>query len=298
MPEKYENLRDNAIINRWEFDGIRMGHALLRFDEFTTQSASNDNEYVRLHFGLKGDYQFSYRQLGKAFDLTGGHHNIMYSKGIELEVTNKTLEIETFGVDFPKDSFLALCDDDDPVLSKFLENVVSGTSTILSPNWGTVDSKIQGVIDEILMNPFKSALKNIFLLAKSLELLVLCLDNYQITNGQQFQYIRNQTDREKIMAARDFINARVTAPPSLPEIAREVGLNEFKLKRGFKEVFHSTVFSYLTDRRLNLAKRMLIDTDQTAAEIASKLGYSSPQYFSRQFGKKYGITPNSIRKNP
>ncbi len=298
MASKYTSLRDRATINNWEFDNIRMGHAVSVFNDFSTHSASNNNEYVRLHFGLKGDYRFVYEQLSQSFDLAGGHHNIMYSKGITLEIQNKTLEIETFGVDFPKDIFIKFTENSDPLLDKFIEQVLEGHNAILSPRWGTVDTKIQGVIDEIILNPYSGQLKNIFLLSKSLELLVLCIENYKILNDKTYQYIKTRTDQEKIIAARDFINERVASPPNLSEIARATGINEFKLKHGFKEMFQSTVFGYLTDRRLNLARQYLQDTEKTSAEIALDLGYSSPQHFNKQFKNKFGITPNSIRNNP
>jgi AraC-like DNA-binding protein len=79
---------------------------------------------------------------------------------------------------------------------------------------------------------------------------------------------------------------------------RRVGLNEYKLKRGFRELFGTTVFAYLSEQRLALAKRMLLDTDKTAAEIAFELGYATPQHFSAAFKKRFGVSPKSMRKNP
>ncbi len=208
------------------------------------------------------------------------------------------MEIETFGVDFPKETFIEFTQQGDDLLNRFAEKILSGTSALLSEDWGAVTSPIQRVIDEIVRNPYSGELQNIFLLAKSLELLVVCVDHYQQTSNSRPVYLKRTSDQEKVIAARDFINARITSPPNLSEIAKAVGLNEFKLKRGFKEMFHSTVFGYLTERRLHLARHYLLDTSKTAAEIAMNLGYSSPQHFSHQFRKKFGVTPNSIRKNP
>ena len=282
----------------WTFQGIRMGHALSTYENYGVHKAHNDHDTVRLHFGLRGDYAFAYEQLGQSFDLAGGHHNIMYSKGLDLEIRNKTLEIETFGVDFPKESFIQFTEGSDPLLMPFIELMLEGKPALLSPVWGTVDSKIQGVIDEIMLNPYQGPLHEVFLLAKSLELLVLCVANYTRINAADYQYVKSKADQERIIAARDFINERLTDPPNLPEVAKAVGLNEFKLKHGFKEVFHSTVFGYLTERRLVRAKQMLLDTQLTAAEISTELGYSSPQHFSRQFRNRFGTAPNMIRKNP
>lgn len=298
MAGKYDSIRDRANVSSWEFEDIRMGYALSVFDDFSTHTASNTTEYVRLHFGLRGDYRFGYKQLGRSFDLAGGHHNVMYSRGIDLEIQNKTLEIETFGVDFPKERFIQLTKGGDSLLDPFIENIIASRDCILSSRWGSVDAKIQNIIDEIRLNPYVDKLKSIFLLAKSLELLVLCVDNYHKINQTTYQHVKTNTDKEKIVAARDFINERLSAPPSLSEIARSVGLNEFKLKNGFKEIFHSTVFGYLTERRLSRARQLLLDTQKTVAEVSAELGYSSPQHFNTQFRTKFGQTPNSIRNNP
>jgi len=112
------------------------------------------------------------------------------------------------------------------------------------------------------------------------------------------EFVRTPGDKEKIIAVRDLINERLGDPPSLSQIARTVGINEYKLKRGFKEIFNTTVFGYLTEQRLLLAYQYLMDTRKTAAEISFELGYSTPQHFNNVFKKRFGLTPDSIRKNP
>lgn len=279
----------------WEINGINLGYALSTYTGKSRHHASSSKDLVRLHFGLQGDYQFNYKQLGKTYDLAGGHHNLMYSQGIDLEIYNKTLTIETFGIDFTKEVFIQFAQDGDELLEKFIEDIQAGNPVILSDPWGTIDIGIQKIIDEIKINPYQGSLKNIFLLAKTLELLVICIDNYHQLRRQTYKHIRTKADKEKIIAARDYINARITNPPNLSEVAKSVGLNEFKLKSGFKEMFHHTLFGYLTERRLNLAGQYLQDSDRSVSEIAHELGYSSPQHFHLQFRKHMGMTPNEWR---
>ena len=300
MAQKYANLEagHGNKARQWQVNGIQVGHLVTQYGSHQTVKASNNTEFVRLHFGLKGDYQFNYLQLARQFDLAGGHHNIMYSNGIDLEVYNKPLVIETFGVDFPKETFIAFANNSHDLVNRFIESVLAGQPAILSPVWGTVDAKIQSVVDEVLLSPYQAKLQEVFLLAKSLELLVLCIDNYSTLLARQHKHIKTTADKEKLIAARDYINARVATPPNLTEVARAVGMNEFKLKHGFKELFQSTVFGYLTERRLNLARQYLLDTQKTAAQIATDLGYSSPQHFNQQFRNRFGVTPNSIRNTP
>jgi len=83
----------------------------------------------------------------------------------------------------------------------------------------------------------------------------------------------------------------------LVELARIVGLNEYKLKHGFKEIFQTTVFGYLAEKRLELARDYLIDPNKSITDIADLLGYSSIQHFSFAFKKKFGHSPKEGRGN-
>jgi AraC-like DNA-binding protein len=281
----------------WEFDGIRMGHAISRFHALTSFSATSANtDVVRLHIGLKGNYSFRYPQLDTTFDLIGGHHNILYSKDFDMTVHNRTLELETFGVQFPKETFLRFTQNSTDLLKRFADQIMNGESVLLTDQWGTVDPPIQQVVDQVVHHRYTGDLQQLFLLSKSIEILVLCAESCQkATEKKDVVYIKTNTDKEKIIAARDLVNERVHCPPSLSEIAATVGLNEYKLKRGFKETFQTTVFGYLTDQRLLLARRYLLDTEKTAAEIAYELGYSTPQHFNNAFKRHFGHTPDSIR---
>jgi AraC family transcriptional activator of pyochelin receptor len=283
----------------WEFDGIRMGHAHSRFKELTRfEAASAGSEMVRLHIGLKGNYSFHYRQLDTQFDLIGGHHNIMYSKDFDMVVQNRTLELETFGVQFPRQLFLQFTQNASDQLQRFAQHIIDGRSIILSDQWGAVDPAIQQVVQQVIHNRYSGDLQNLFLLSKSIELLVLCAESCNQATEKKDGIIKSQADKEKIIAVRDLINQRVQSPPNLSEIARLVGMNEYKLKRGFKETFNNTVFGYLTEQRLQLARQILFDTDKTAAEISYEMGYSTPQHFNNAFKRRFGATPDSVRKNP
>ncbi|NIJ54098.1 helix-turn-helix transcriptional regulator [Dyadobacter arcticus] len=297
ISRQFEKGKMTGVI--WQCDGIRIGHSISTFTELTSfASKSASSDVVRMHFGVKGDYMFSYKQLNTTFDLVGGHHNIMYSKEFDMVVYNKTLELETFGVQFPKDIFIQFTQNASEGLKRFSDQIIAGKSAILSNNWGAIDSNIQQVLNQIIHCKYSDQLKKLFLLSKSIELLVLCADGCGYSENKTELFIKSKADKEKIIAVRDLINERVHCPPNLSEISRYVGLNEYKLKKGFKETFNNTVFGYLTDQRLTLARQYLLDSQQTAAEIALQLGYATPQHFNNAFKKKFGITPYSVRNNP
>ena len=284
----------------WEVDGIRMGHAVSKFRDLTSfQAVSQETDVVRLHLGLKGNYSFHYQQLDTTFHLIGGHQNILYSKEFGMTVENRTLELETFGIQFPRQTFLKFTENASDLLKRFGDQIMNGETTMLSTEWGAIDPAMQQVIDQVIHHRYTGDLQRLFLLSKSIEILVLCAESCHRAEGRAKEsFIKTTADKEKIIAARDLVNERITCPPNLSEIAKKVGLNEFKLKRGFKETFQTTVFGYLTAQRLLLARRYLLDTDKTAAEIAYELGYSTPQHFNNAFKRHFGHTPDSVRKNP
>jgi AraC-like DNA-binding protein len=282
----------------WEFDGIRMGHALSRFRSLTSFSAAGAmTDVIRLHIGLRGNYSFYLRQLDRDFHLIGGHHNILYTRDFDMTVDPRTPELETFGIQFPRETFLRFTQNANDLLKRFADNIGNGQNTILSEDWGAVDPAIHLVIRQIIGHPYKGDLQQLFLLSKSIELLVLCAESCSRAAHDKPGFIKDPADKEKLLAVRDLINEKLDCPPNLSEIARTVGLNEYKLKRGFKEVFQTTVFGYLAEQRLLLARQYLLDTRKTAAEIAAELGYATPQHFNNAFKKRFGAPPAKVRKN-
>ena len=86
------------------------------------------------------------------------------------------------------------------------------------------------------------------------------------------------------------------SPPSLSELSRQIGLNSFKLKKHFKELFGVPVFKYLQNERLNRANELLRREDLTVQEVAWDVGYDSLSSFSNAFTKKFGYRPSEVRR--
>ena len=80
-------------------------------------------------------------------------------------------------------------------------------------------------------------------------------------------------------------------PPSLDELASEIGLSLKKLKDGFKQIYGDTVFAYLLDHKMDEARKMLESQKYNVNEVGLKLGYSTSSHFINAFKKKYGTTP-------
>jgi AraC-like DNA-binding protein len=103
-------------------------------------------------------------------------------------------------------------------------------------------------------------------------------------------------EKQKIQQARDIMLERMMNPPSLVELSRTIGLNDNKLKIGFKELYGTTVFGYLREKRLEKAFLLLQQGDLNVNETSLMVGYSNPSYFSEAFRNKYGVNPGNLRR--
>ena len=83
---------------------------------------------------------------------------------------------------------------------------------------------------------------------------------------------------------------------TITALALEVGINTFKLRVGFKQLFKMTIHQYRLDLRLDIAKKLLSETDLTISEIAYKTGFDSRDGFARCFRRRYQESPREWRK--
>lgn len=115
--------------------------------------------------------------------------------------------------------------------------------------------------------------------------------------AEKCPFIKDAFEIARIKEARDILLKNMMDPPSLKELARKVGTNEFKLKIGFKNVFGNTVYGYLTDYRLNKARQLLTIDNVHIKDVASQIGYSNPSHFIAAYKKKFGVTPKQHVKS-
>jgi AraC-like DNA-binding protein len=99
----------------------------------------------------------------------------------------------------------------------------------------------------------------------------------------------------RIRIAAGKLEESLDQAPSLAELAREVGLSETTLKRGFRQVFGTTVFGYLREKRMEHARALLASGRATVIEAAALVGYSNPSNFAAAFRQQFGINPKEFQ---
>lgn len=152
---------------------------------------------------------------------------------------------------------------------------------------------MQVVLKQILNCPYTGITQQIYLESKVWELIALHLDQALKSEQDMPRVYMKPDDVERLHHARDILKQRLSTPPSLKELARQVGLNEFTLKQGFRHLFGTTVFGCLNHYRLEHAKKLLEDCNLNVTEVAHRVGFANRGHFAAAFRKKFGVNPKA-----
>lgn len=101
---------------------------------------------------------------------------------------------------------------------------------------------------------------------------------------------------EAIEHALEFIEGNITEDLTVGRIAAEVNTSAFYFQKGFSMLCGYTVGEYIRMRRLSLAGRELLTSEEKVIDLAMKYGYDSPDSFSRAFVRFHGCTPTDVRR--
>ena len=84
-------------------------------------------------------------------------------------------------------------------------------------------------------------------------------------------------------------------PPTVAELAQELGISATKLKNGFKAIYGVPIYTMFKKMKLESAYNMLRTTSCTIGEVAFQCGYQSQSQFCDAFKRQYGVTPSRLR---
>jgi AraC-like DNA-binding protein len=154
--------------------------------------------------------------------------------------------------------------------------------------------KTRTTIDALLNHSFTGTLENIFLNAQMQVLLLYSLD-CMLEQKQEpvftCKFLANEDGRDRIIKAREVLLQHICDPITIRELSKKVAINECYLKKGFKEIFGTTIFDFYQGQRMEHAKYLLYEKGLSVTDVSAMLGYSSISHFSTAFKRHTGIKP-------
>jgi AraC family transcriptional regulator len=154
--------------------------------------------------------------------------------------------------------------------------------------------KMRTSIDALLNHTYSDTLENIFINAQTQILLLYsmeCMMGDKVEEVIMCKFLNNEADRDKIIKAREILIQHIGDPITIKELSRKVAINECYLKKGFKEMFGTTIFDFYQNQRMEHARYLLYEKGLSVSEVSALLGYSSISHFSTAFKKHTGIKP-------
>lgn len=141
--------------------------------------------------------------------------------------------------------------------------------------------------------------------AQSFERLILFLQvlqklaltfEFEVLAGPNFANSLSSKESERINIIYTYLKENHLDKITLTDIAHEVSMSNDTFCRFFKKTFNTSFFSFLNEYKVNIASKMLIDTDLSVSEVGYETGYNNLTFFHRQFQKYMGMSPSKYRK--
>lgn len=289
--EKIEEIKIHNLIT----EGILILDIKMFFSEEQIIQTEMIGESVVMNFIFSNNLETHIDQVENDSYSIENTHNILYASKLNATFKIPALEeINYLSIILSPDFYSKLINEDWEIHKRFSKNINQKKTGYLTPKYAPFNSGIQWIIHEIKNCTYEGSMKKMYLEAKIKELLIFQLDSL-IEKPKSEEQI-GEEDLSKLMKAKLILEKNFTNAPSLSELSRLISLNEFKLKKGFKACFKTTIKSYVTQLRMEYAKDLFKNEVSNVGEVAYKCGYKDVSHFSAAFKFFYGFTPASFRK--
>jgi AraC-like DNA-binding protein len=257
-------------------------------DEIQKITREIDSSFIQFHFCLKGRAKFIFNEGRYALEVSEENSLLLYNTQLDLPmnlemasnswIVSIVMTIRKFHSLFSKEASYI------PFLSAEYKEKKYYAQEGVSP-------AIAVVLSQIMNYNLHPSIKELYIRGKVYELVSLYFNKSSDTDLEQCPFLVDEDNVKRIRQAKEIMIAHMAEPPSLTDLAQEIGLSLKKLKEGFKQIYGDSVFSFLFDYKMEHARRLLETGQYNVNEVGLKVGYSTSSHFIAAFKKKYGTTP-------
>jgi len=293
--------------------GATVVAAKMNFAELVLQQLTGDNYFIRLSTG-----RFLERIFAKGWTAQYGlYSNFILKNDARKEITSfgrihlrkdqyicYLTNASNCSVQFERDesfSFIdffyspKLLEELVPFYPELKELLQESPQAILNGKGGWVVPSMREITGQILDCPYDEKTRQFYYDIKIRELLYQILETSFKRDTKSYSFRPFEVAR--IHEAKAILEEHIDKkPPSIKALSKQVALNEFKLKTGFRKYFNSGIFEWLIEQKMQQAKSLVLNTNKPIKEIASLVGYPRTTNFITAFRRQFGFTPGSLRR--
>lgn len=251
-----------------------------------------DTPSLEMHFNFEGKSRAKFEGSSEVHSIGDEQHNIFYTPQFKGSYHLESKKMKNFEVQLESNFFDRLIDESSRPLSNLAESIQKGESMRIAPENLVITAGMKAIIYDIMNCSRSGHMKQLFLEAKIIELFMKQVEQ---TESATHATRMKKRDIERVRAAKTVLEKNPFESFTLKSLAHKVELNDYKLKKGFRDLFGTTVFNYLNELRMTLARQMLLDENKAVYEVSEVLGYSEPHHFSAAFKRTFGYSPSELK---
>ena len=206
-----------------------------------------------------------------------------YDKGVKFQFKSLQMKTEKF------ENFLNTFFSKDE--KKKIENMICSQvkTTVITP-------EMYRILSEIDSADRYREFQDVFLEMKMHELIALVLFaiTYDEQKNKDILLVSDKDEIKKMEKLRETIQLEPYNDYYAPEVAVKLNMSVSKLNRLFRQLYASSLHSYVEEQRLEYAAGLLMSGDYTVTEAAIQAGYYHMSHFSKKFKERFGITPKKF----
>ena len=237
-----------------------------------------DSSYIQFHFCSKGSADFVFNQGTYTLNINEDTSLLLYNPQRDLPIH---LEMK------PHSWLVSLVIS----IKKFHSLFSEDNRDKKYYKDGKISPSMAVVLNQLMSFNLNNSIKSLYFKGKAYELLSLFFNRSEDADIEQCPFLVDEVNVAKLKKAKAIIIANMSEPPTLQELADTIGLSLKKLKEGFKQIYGDTVYSFLFDYKMEVARKLLESGNHNVNEVGLKVGYSTSSHFIAAFKKKFGTTP-------
>lgn len=282
-------------INEWKTTQFKTHMLQIESKKELNISGGINEHTVVLHFVCKGDALVKFGENKMALMKENTNNFFLSSSEQVIHTFRENTQYEFFKVFLPYDYILNIGEQNVETFESLLRSISLEQPILFNEPNSITTIEMNTVIDQIKNCHLMGNMAAIYYEAKIQELLCLQIKRkIEQTNIHQGKHKHHQN---QVIEARNILEKQFQNPPTINKLAIDVGVSATVLKESFKSIIGNTVYGYLLDYRMSIARKYLLDTNLTIAEIAEKSGYEHACHFTTAFKRKFGMVPSVYRKN-
>ena len=274
---------------------IEDGFFILKFnnenDRVQLYKREVSSDFIQFHFCVKGSGSFSFNNGSYRLPIQEDTSLLLYNpeRDLPIEVAvapgawvlSVLLPIKKFHTLFSSEAnYITFLSDDNKGRKYYKDARISPSMAI--------------VLNQLMNYNLHPSIKLLYFKGKAYELLSLYFNREEDVDVAQCPFLVDEQNVAKIKKAKEIIIARMAEPPTLQQLADEIQLPLNRLKEGFKQIYGDSVFSFLFDYKMEVARQLLATGAHNVNEVGLKVGYSTASHFIAAFKKKFGTTPKKF----